>query len=243
MSPDAVSSAAAFEPVRPRRRWLRFGLRTLLALMVLAAIPLAWKVNRAHKQRRAIAAIEQAGGTAAFDMATYFGGPEPAGMRDRFGREFFDDVVRVELVEPTSEAPFAHLPNLVSLSDLTLHGDFQEESLLILRQLDLRALSLSTPTLSEQTMVSIESLPNLESLLLVSEDLTDAKLARLLDRLPQVKTLHVASTQLTDASLSRLARCNSLQWAEVWGHFDGQASAHAKEALPQCRLRIFNFTP
>ena len=29
-------------PAKPRRRWLRFGLRTMLALVLLLAIPMGW---------------------------------------------------------------------------------------------------------------------------------------------------------------------------------------------------------
>ncbi len=39
---------------RPRRRWFRFSLRTLLVLIALFAIPLAWYVNRAERQRRVV---------------------------------------------------------------------------------------------------------------------------------------------------------------------------------------------
>ena len=44
------------------RRWLRFSLRTLLILTALVAVWLGVQVNRAQKQRAAVAAIQEAGG-------------------------------------------------------------------------------------------------------------------------------------------------------------------------------------
>lgn len=66
---------------RPRRRWLQFKLRTLLVLMLSACIPLAWltmKRERTRRQRRAVVAIDNAGGN-----VWYVGKPRTGG---RWGR-------------------------------------------------------------------------------------------------------------------------------------------------------------
>ena len=52
---------SASQPTR-RRRWLRFGLRTLLVLLTVACVWLAIVFNQCRRQRRAVEAIEQAGG-------------------------------------------------------------------------------------------------------------------------------------------------------------------------------------
>jgi hypothetical protein len=54
-------------PARPRRRWFRYSLRTLLLAVTLVAVALAYWVNGAERQRRAVAAIEAAGGTVRYD--------------------------------------------------------------------------------------------------------------------------------------------------------------------------------
>ena len=49
---------------QPKRGWLRFSLRTLLILTALVAVWLGVQVNKAQKQRAAVAAIKAAGGHA-----------------------------------------------------------------------------------------------------------------------------------------------------------------------------------
>ena len=59
MAQDAPTTA------RPRRRWLQFKLRTLLAVTLVAALPL-WaftsRLQKVRRQRRAAAAVNAAGG-------------------------------------------------------------------------------------------------------------------------------------------------------------------------------------
>ena len=50
-----------------RRRWLRFSLRTLLLLTAVIAAWLGVQVNKAQKQRAAVAAIQEAGGKVHYD--------------------------------------------------------------------------------------------------------------------------------------------------------------------------------
>src|SRR5687768_4773908 len=52
---------------RPWRRWLRYSLRSLFVLVTLTSVMLGVWVNRAERQRRAVAAIRAAGGTVRYD--------------------------------------------------------------------------------------------------------------------------------------------------------------------------------
>ena len=81
---------------RPRRRWRSYSLRSLLLLTTLAAIVLGVWVNRAERQRRAVAAIRKAGGGVE-------DGPEPnppshfrRWLTTWLGDEYVADVVRVK---------------------------------------------------------------------------------------------------------------------------------------------------
>ena len=49
------------------RKRLKLSLRALMALIAILAIPLGWQVNKAQRQRAAVAAIQQYGGFVGYD--------------------------------------------------------------------------------------------------------------------------------------------------------------------------------
>ena len=53
-------------PRKPRRRWLRFSLRTLLILVTLLSIGLGWFVHRGERRR---GGREEVGGMVFYDVA------------------------------------------------------------------------------------------------------------------------------------------------------------------------------
>ena len=107
---------------KPRRRWLQFSLRTLMALVVLLSLPLAWfalKIRKAERQRQAVEAIRKTGGVVVYDYefevfanrlaeAKLLGvdmnygpnepePPAPEWLRGLLGVDFFSDVAVVDL--------------------------------------------------------------------------------------------------------------------------------------------------
>jgi hypothetical protein len=52
---------------RRKRRWLQFGLPTLLALVTVLCVVLGLWVQRAERQRRTVAAIRQPGAYVEYD--------------------------------------------------------------------------------------------------------------------------------------------------------------------------------
>src|SRR4051812_45101623 len=62
-----TSLSDAVAPARPKRRWLRFTLRTLLVAVTLVGIWLAVTVNAARRQASAVAMILRSGGKVIFD--------------------------------------------------------------------------------------------------------------------------------------------------------------------------------
>jgi hypothetical protein len=61
MPHNGVMAAAPTEAPRPRRRWLQFSLRTLLVVMLVAALGMAWVARQrqlAWQRQQAIGAIE-----------------------------------------------------------------------------------------------------------------------------------------------------------------------------------------
>ena len=105
-------------------RLLRFSLRTLLVCMLIVCVTLGtlgWKVQRAKKQRAAVAWVQKLGGEVIYN---YVKGeaksvqPGPKWLRELLGVDFFDEVVYVVIQnEQLSDVtPLAGLPSLTRLN-------------------------------------------------------------------------------------------------------------------------------
>jgi hypothetical protein len=69
----------------PQRTWSRFSIRAMMAFVLVVAVLLGWKVNRAREQREAVAAVESAGGWVHYDYELV-GGKVVAGRGPRAPR-------------------------------------------------------------------------------------------------------------------------------------------------------------
>lgn len=113
----------------PKRRWLRFSLRTLLIVVVLLSLALGWlakEMVRAERQRTAVEAIREAGGWVYYDWevkgsGSHTGGqesPVPALLVKLMGEDFFSDVAGVYLDRCADDETLGGLkvfPNIIVL--------------------------------------------------------------------------------------------------------------------------------
>ncbi len=109
----------------PRIR-LSLSLRMLLLLILVVALGLGWRVDRARRQRHAIAQVEKYNGYVRFDYE-YAGGKEipnakpkgPKWLRGILGDDYFREVNRVFYVDqPLSDATLAPLADLSEIEEL-----------------------------------------------------------------------------------------------------------------------------
>ena len=118
-----------------RRRWPRFSLRTLLILTALVAVWLGVQVNKAQKQRAAVAAIEAAGGQIIYDWeylawqhsmtppGSGIGHPQPAWLRYIVGDDYFQEIAVVMIhYDDLSPELYERLRQLDTLSTVFIEG-------------------------------------------------------------------------------------------------------------------------
>ena len=114
---------------KPKRRFLRFTLRSLLLLMLVVCVALGWKVERARKQRDAVNWVQKFGGSVDYDYQIDDNGrpipnaepPGPKWLLKQLGIDFFDDVVSVNLTKATQVSDVSPLAWLTSLERLYLN--------------------------------------------------------------------------------------------------------------------------
>src|SRR5262245_18603147 len=121
-------------PAQPRRRWLRFSLRTLLVAMTILCVWLGLKVNAARRQREAVAAIAKSGAIIRYDyeMISVPGSPNtlgynpnaappgPAWLRGFLGEDFFCDVIGIFFPGSTiTESDLSQLAKFPELKSVT----------------------------------------------------------------------------------------------------------------------------
>jgi hypothetical protein len=104
---------------------MRFSLSTLLLLITIFGVWLGFRTNRARSQRRAVAAIRQAGGIVIYDYEDKSPVLDPNWAERLVGPDFFHNVVYVDLLN--SFTPDSLLREMASLlggnNDDTLVGN------------------------------------------------------------------------------------------------------------------------
>src|SRR5689334_22834012 len=109
---------------KPKRRWFRYSLRTLLVFVTLASAGFGWlgyKVRQSQQHREAIKTIEKLGGT-----FRYEGNPtnalRPAWLSKWIGNDDSGTVIQVRFDSRIGDDVLAQLQSLTRLDRLDVHG-------------------------------------------------------------------------------------------------------------------------
>jgi len=176
-----MSSSTQPADTKPReqRRWLRFSLRTLLLLTLLAALPLAWlgrEVQRYRDERTAIEKFVALGGS-----IDSYGPIGPAWLRNMLGERFAD---------------FFNSPRGVSLSGATLSD---EEGAWLSQFRHLIGLSMEGCTLSDRAVAAIGVHRELTGLVLRRSTFNNETLHESLMSLEKLELVEFSNTSFDDA--------------------------------------------
>ena len=170
------------------RRW-RFGLRTMLVVLVVACVWLGIAADRAKKQKRAVEEIRALGGTVWYDYqwdnynerfdpnAKPWG---PVWLRDVVGVDMVADVVHVDTQVPAGDPDLEHVRELTGLTHLSLDGiRISDKGLEQLKGLTrLKYLTLLSPLVTDAGLEHLRGLSNLEGLGLIDTQVTSDGVAK-----------------------------------------------------------------
>ncbi len=245
---------------KPRRRLLQFRLKTLLLIVAVLCVPLAWvgvRLNQKRHERAVIAEIERLGGRTYYDwqrgkrwgrpllaVKPYSAPTGPYWCRRLLGNDFFSDVDYVYFPPPWHSklnddelrliATFSKLAEL----DLSRRAAIDDHGLAYLNRLtSLRILDLSETNITDEGLVgTVANMTDLEELHLDWTNVGDAGLAKL-SNLTKLRQLFFQHTNLTDACLGDLQKFTRLERLYLdRTQVTDEGVARFQQALPDCRV-------
>jgi Leucine-rich repeat (LRR) protein len=218
------SEAVPLQPTkRALRSYLRFSLRTLIVVVLLAGGMLGRIVHRAHVQRDTVAAIKRAGGTVHYDWEMKSDGSfrtssqpwAPKWLVDGVGMDYFGHVHRVDLLNQGSDGDLVTIGRLSGLWNLNLDGS----------------------QATDAGLANLKGLTDLERLYLPITNVGDAGLLDL-KHLTHLTELHVSGTRISDGGLKHLRGMTNLKEVILQGTQVSDAGVQElQQALPQLVIR------
>ena len=235
--------------VAPRRRWLRFSLRTMMLLVAVVAVPLAGKFNRVRNQRAVVAEVADLNGQVIYDYQLGFKEParqtvEPPGprwLRELLGDDFFATVARIDIEDvPVTGATLALIATLPDLQQLGLTSNqINVTGLRHLAKLNkLEGLGLQSTSITDSSLAHLAELKGLKYLTLEGSLITDSGLVQVA-KLTQLEALELHADTVTDDGLRPLAKLPNLNYLLIdCNHVTdaGLAHLHQMSNLKQLRL-------
>ena len=240
--------AAAAATIPPRRRWLRFSLRSLLILITVLSIWLGVKVNQARRQKDAVAALRGLGATVYYEHQRHAGRfntfdaekvlDVPGWLRELAGDDFFQSVVCVQFsrsARPVTNDDLAHLaalPRLESLNFLDVAGAVTDAGLANLPRPDRLVCLIAQGTLiGDETLKRLADSTRLEVLHLDRTRVTEQGL-RSLGEMTALRALSLADTRLDDSAIEAIT---DLPWLAALSLDGTQVTDAGLAHLARCK--------
>ncbi len=201
----------------PKLHWWQFSLRSLFVFITLLAIGLGSMVSSAERQRRAVRAIWDAGGSVEYEAASEHQGfiHAPVWLQTIVGEDYFNAVIHANLdYTHISDAGLEPLKGLVSLESLSLAGT----------------------KIGDAGLKHLKGLTSLKLLGLQDTNISNAGLEHL-KGLASLQELYLHNTQIGDAGLEQLQGLAALQELRVWNtNTSDPGLAKLKTKLPNCYI-------
>jgi hypothetical protein len=231
--------------VPPKRRWLRFSLRTLFVLVTIVGGWIGWQMNAARRQKQAVEALERAGANINYDYQQKFGPPSipipqsvpgikppshyfdpnvalpgPSWLRASLGDDYFTNVVSLGFdqhvsVDPSVLHVLSYLPRVSSLS-IVEGKDIRDDDLGGFAELsELEYLDIKQSKLNGSFLALLRR-PERMVLLSFPDSEFDDSAMEYLEAMPNLERLYLNSTRITDRGLVHLQNLVRLEILSLW---------------------------
>jgi hypothetical protein len=212
-------------PPKPRLRWYQYRLRTLLIIMTVLAVWMAWISHRARQQKMAVEKVRAFGGTLLYDYQTTPGPlgyrsdfnvlpPAPEWLRGFIGEDYFQKVLYIDLNKThVNDDDLAILANLPDLEYLNLdQTKITNKGLVYLEGLKhLKILCLGNTPIDDRGLTQLKDLTDLRGLDLEFTNISDAGIINLQRLTTLEEFLSLENTQITDESLKYFKNLKKLK--------------------------------
>jgi hypothetical protein len=223
LAPCHTMAFMSGSPANCRRRWFRFSLRSLLLLVALIAVPLAWKVNQVRNQRIVVAEVQRLHGRVYYDhqvTRSRFGfgpslgqSPGPAWLTRFLGDDFFADVVGVAVFYGATDQTIAQIATLPHIERLVVHSDQVTDAGLehLAAQSKLTSLHLTSSKVTRRGLAHLAGLKALTELSIGLRNLGDSQLESVVV-LKQLESLDLSGMPaITDKGIEQIAKLDNLR--------------------------------
>jgi Leucine Rich Repeat (LRR) protein len=237
-----------------KRRWLRFGLRSLLVLVTLAAAGsawLGWRVSLSRQEEQAIARLASVQDGRSFNLLydnplRPGGGPGlddflqhgPKWLTALLGTDICRTVTTLQAYAPgnefaleASEGDGAFRYRRKYVCGFT-EADMRE----VAKLSNLRSLGLEANPIDDRSVIHLMQLRQLEWLNLAHTKITDDGVKAIAD-LPNLRELDLSCTDMTGKSLDSLANCKALRTLNVRNtQLSKEQVQELRRRLPACKI-------
>lgn len=223
------------------RRRFQFSLRSLLLFFVTVSIVCSWlavEIEQAREQARAVADLQKAGATVAYDWPFNDSDgfqkvrwPAPGWLLNLFGVDFFvtpsnlflppnlnrdTDPAKLKAESDRVEFVLEHAGQFDRLIQFVIQlSHFSDKGLKYLDGLPyLQSLDLSFTNVGDTGLQCLSVLPSLDDLELNGTNASDEGLKNL-SRFRRLTTLDISDTKVTDAGLKYIGACSQLEWLSL----------------------------
>jgi hypothetical protein len=214
---------------KPRVRWKTISLRGLLVIVLVIAVWLGWVVNKARRQREAVAALQKFGGFVHYDWE-FVNGPvkvpqgnllwmpswgkftparkpwAPEWLRRAVGDEYFQSIAHVSL--------YVDIKKGVADATWVNMGPADDALCKLGTQTDVRTLQIGGQQVTDENLRYVGQMTGLEELSISwGHHLTDKGIVHL-SRLRRLHIFQLDHSKITDASLEAIGKLTNLE--ELW---------------------------